>query len=273
MKKSEKDSTFRRAIGQPRLTKITGWTILGLGALALVVSIIYSSSTLAILGLGMIFWGIILTYIQNEEYVKEPIFQSVGNSSFSTLNHILQQMGYSNKAIYLPPRYFKDPETSKAYLPKQQDEKRPTPEQIQAQEMHLFTENPKGMLTTPPGLEFTKLFEKRLETNFTKEDLSYVERSLPKLFTEDLEIAQNVEIRSEDAKITVRIENSPFASLCNEAKAFTDAYNALGSPLASALACVLAKATGKSIIIQKETTDRKNIEIEYQLLPEEPPQA
>jgi hypothetical protein len=273
MQKPKKDSALRRTIGQLGLTKITGWAILGLGALALAVSIVYSSSTLAIIGLGMIFWGVILTYIRNEEYVKELIFQSVGNSSFSSLNHILQQMGYSNKAIYLPPRYFKDPETSKAYLPKQQDEKPPTPEQIQTQEMHLFTENPKGMLTTPPGLELTKLFEKRLETSFTKEDLSYVERNLPKLLTEDLEIAQSVEIRNEATKITIRIENSPFSNLCNEAKAFTNAYNVLGSPLASALACALAKATGKCIIIQKETTDNKNIEIEYKLLPEEPPKA
>jgi hypothetical protein len=273
MHRSETDSTLHRVIHHPRLTRITGLTMLGLGALALIISIIYSSSIPGLIGLGMIFWGVILTYIQNEEYVKEPIFQSVGISSFSTLNHIIQKMDYSSKAIYLPPKYFKNPETTKAYLPKQQNEKQPTPEQIQAQEDQLFTQNPNGMLTTPPGLELNKFFEKTLGTNFTKEDITYIERNLPKLFTEELEIAQNLEIKTEETKITVKIENSAFSSLCNEAKTFTNAYNALGSPLASALACALAKATGKPITIQKETTDNKNIEIEYQLLQEEPQPA
>ncbi len=273
MQRFEKNSKSRRATYLPRLAEMAGRAILSLGALALIVSIAYSSSILALVGLGMIFWGVILIYIQNEEYVKETVFQSVGISSFYTLNQILQQMGYDGKAIYLSPRYFKNPESTKAFIPKQLNDKPPTPEQIQAQEANLLIENPEGMLVTPPGLGLTKLFEKRLGTVFTKEDISYVERNLPTLFIEDLEIAENLEIRNEDTKITVRIANSAFSDLSDESRAFANAYNSLGSPLASALACVLAKATGKSVVLQKETTSNKDTEIELQLLQEEQRQA
>ena len=271
MQNPQKNLTQKQSKRRISLAKATGWTLLGTGIIALILSIIYASSIPAFIGLGLIFWGIILTYIQNEEYVKEPLFEATALSPLATLNQIIQEMNYNGNGIYLSPRYFKNPEANKAYIPKQKDQKLPTPEQIQNQENQLFTQEPQGMLITPPGAELNKFFEKSLGTSFTKVELSYLEQNMPKLFTEDLEISQTFQIKTENDKITITLENSIYGKLCKEAKTFTSAYSALGCPLSSALACALSKATGKPITItnQDVSKDNKKIKIEFHILHEE----
>ena len=253
------------------LTKATGWTMLGLGAAALIGSILYVSQILAFTGLGLIFWGAILTYIQTEEYIKENLLDTTVLPSLVTLNEIIQELDYKGKAVYLPPKYLKDPEANKAYIPKQKDGKLATPEQTQEQETRLFMENPQGMLLTPPGAELTKLFEKTLETSFTRIDLQYLQKNMPRLFIEELEIAKNFEMEAEKNKVYVRIENSTYKNLTKKAANLSNLYESLGCPLSSAVACALAKATGKPIVIENQQTseDGKNMEIEYRILEEE----
>lgn len=259
------------------ITKATGYIILCLGAAALTTSIIYSqvldtSQILAFIGLGLVFWGIILTYIHTEEYIKENLLDATTMSSLETINQIIQQMEYVGKAIHLPPKYFKEPETIKAYIPKQNELKLPTPEQIQKQENKLFIENPQCLLLSPPGADLTKLFEKTLETSFTRIDLQYLKQNMPKLFIEELEISQNFEIETENNKVYVKIENSAYKNLTKKAMALPDLFKSLGCPLSSAIACALAKATGKPIIIEnlQASENGKDMSIEFRVLEEEP---
>jgi uncharacterized protein YuzE len=253
------------------LAKVAGWITLSLGCLSLIVSIISESQILAFIGLGLTFWGIILIYIRSEEYVKGSLLNATSLSTFATLNQIVQELGYREKAIYLPPKYLKDPESNKAYIPKSNLSKLPTPEQIWEKEDKLFIENPQGILLIPPGSELTKLFEKTLQTSFTRADLQYLQLNIPKLFVEELEIAQNLDINIENNKVRVKIENSTYLSLAKEAAKFSKLYESIGCPLSSSIACALAKATGKPVIIEKQqiNDEEKTIEIEYRLIEEE----
>ncbi|MEM3701022.1 MAG: hypothetical protein QXL57_09215 [Candidatus Bathyarchaeia archaeon] len=253
------------------LAKIAGWITLGLGILSLITSVIYDSQILAFIGLGLTLWGIILIYIRTEDYVKESLLSATSLSTLATLNQIIDELGHKEKAIYLPPKYLKNPENNRAYIPKSKISKLPQPEQIQAKEDKLFIENPQGILITPPGSELARLFEKTLETSFTRVDLRYLQLNLPKLFIEELEIAQNLEINAETNKVHVKIENSTFQNLTKEIMKFSKLYENLGCPLSSAIACALTKAIGKPITIEKQETDEKNktIEIEYQIIEEE----
>lgn len=271
MQNAQTNPVSKGAKRRPNRAKDAGWILLSVGAALLLLSIIYSSSIPAFIGLGLVFWGIILSYVQNEQYVKEPIFEATAMSSIATLDQMIQEMGYAGKAVYLSPRYFKDPEAGKAYIPKQKEGQLPTPEQIQNQETRVFIENPPGMLVTPPGAELTKLFERNLGISFTRVDMTYVEQKLPKLLVEDLEIAQEVQIKIEGSKITIDTKASVYKNLSTETKRFPNVYNSLGSPLGSAFACAVAKATGKPIIIENETAseDGKSIKIEYRAVGEE----
>ena len=261
------------------LAKAACWTLLSIGAVSLIVSIIFVSQILALIGICLIFWGAILLYIQPEEYTKKALLDAVMPLSFETLNQIINELGYKGKAIYLPPKYFEDPETNKAYLPKRPDEKPPEPNLILKQENQFFLNNPEGILFTPPGAQLTKLFEKRLGISFTQANLQYVKQNLPKLLIEDLEIAENLEIDIKPSKfstektgtnysiIHVRITNSIFKQMIKGNPKLSQVYNAVGYPLSSAIACALAKVTGKPLIIDdiQSYEDGNIIDVNYKI--------
>ena len=254
-------------------TKLVSLFLLALGLIALAFSIIYTSSILASIGLGLTFWGTVTLYIASEKYVKQTLLNSTIIPSLSNLNQILTELGYQGKAVYLPPKYLKDPETSKVYIPKNKNTRLPTPEEIQQQEDKTFLKNPEAALITPLGLSLSKLFEKTLGTTFTKVDLEYLQQNLPKLFIEDLEIAENLEIRAEDdvtksTTIQVKITNSIYDGVCKEARTLTHICGSIGCPICSAIACALAKATGKPITIDKEeqSQDGKTTRIQYHMV-------
>jgi len=287
-KKAEKKHKIRSA-------RAISWTLLGVGAAALITSVVYVSSILAFIGLSLVFWGAILLYIQPEEYIKKALLDAAVLPSLTTLNQIMQELDYKGKAVYLPPKYLKDPEANKIYIPKQKDGKLPTPELILKQERQLFIKNPKGTLLTPPGAELTKLFEKTLGTSFTKVDPEYLQQSLPKLLIEDLEIAEDVEMEigikyAKAAKkmtdsvsmitpskydgIHVKITNSILQDIWKETRKHSHLYSKIGCPICSAIACALTKATGKPITIEKiqPSTDGKIIEATYRVLETTEPQ-
>jgi hypothetical protein len=134
------------------------------------------------------------------------------------------------------------------YIPSKNDKALPKLEEIS--EEKLFSENPEGLFITPHGLALSKLFEKELGTSFTKTDINYIQNNLPKLLIEDLEIAEDVEIEAE------------------ETRKLPKTHEALGCPLTSAIACALAKTTGKPITIEKEeqVEDGKTTKIQYRIL-------
>lgn len=117
----------------------------------------------------------------------------------------------------------------------------------------LCFEGKKGVFFTPPGLALSQLFEQEIGLSFTKTDFEYVQLNLPKLLVDDFKLAEKVEIQKRNSLIIVVITGSIIHSSCNEATSKTRAYAQVGGLLTSALACILAKSTGKPIIIQTET--------------------
>jgi hypothetical protein len=249
---------------------LTGSILITTGAIAIFTSVIYSWSILAFIGLGLLFWGITFTYVRTEEYARKILLDTTASSQQATLNQIISELQYEGDVIYLPPKYFSDPETNKAYIPEQKNTPLPRPEQIQRQEQDFVIEKPPGVLFTPPGAELSKLFERTLETSFAKVDLQYLQQNLPKLFIEDLEIAQNLEMETEANKIRIQIENSVYKAPNTETEQAASIYSRLGSPLSSAIACAVAKATGKPIIMEREqnSNDGRDVTIEYRILDE-----
>ena len=254
--KEEKSTTKTRI----RFIITICWALIGIGAISLVISIISVSQILAFIGLSLIFWGGILLYIKPEGYTKQVLLDTTMPSTFETLDQIINELGYRGKTIYLPPKYLKDPATYKAFLSKRQEQKPPEPKLILKQEGQLFIKNPEGILFTPPGAQLAKLFEKRLGINFSLVNLNYIKRNLPKLFIDDLELAENLEIEIKPIKslfgtketygtINVRITNSLFKNIIKENPKLSQISHTIGTPISSAIACALTKALGRPVII------------------------
>ena len=271
--------------------RLVRWLLLALGLTALAISIIYESTILAFIGLGLTFWGILSLYISLERYVKQTILTSTTIPSLMNLDQILSELKYEGKPIYLPPKYSRNFETTRIFIAKNKRSKLPTAEEIQQQGEKIFLKDPEAALITPLGLSLSKLFEKTLGTTFTKADLEYLQQNLPKLLIEDLEIAENVEIetkykdtdeitdsvsenRIKNAIVHVKITNSIFKDICKENRKLSHICSTIGCPLCSAIACALTKATGEPIVMERFQTseDGEIIETTYQVLETTEPQ-
>jgi len=271
--------TIRLKVNSARIAYVALFT---LGTVALIVSIINASSILALIGLGLIFWAIILTYIQTEEYTKRSVLSATTISLQSGLDQALQYLGMRATAVYLPPKYLSNPE-SKVFISQLETGPLPTPKQTQRLENQLITRTNQSILINPPGAELARLFEDTLGTSFTRTDLDYIKQNLPKLLIESLEIAQDVEVQGRtfqsianqradvQTEVLVRITSATYRDIAKQAQQLPSINKNLGCPLTSAIAIAIAKASGKRTIIGKQelSEDCKTVETTYLLLEEE----
>jgi hypothetical protein len=127
-----------------------------------------------------------------------------------------------------------------------------------------------------------------LGTTFTRTDLNYLMKNMPKLMVEGLEIATDFEINEETAepamrkivttqpqrmltKIHVKITDSIYQETSKETDQMTRIHGNIGCPLTSAIACAIAKSTGKPTIItdEKSSEGGRKQTIEYNTYEEE----
>ena len=260
--------------------------MLTLGVTAILTSIAYTSSILAFIGLGLIFWGAILLYIKPEEYTKKVLLEAALSPSLTTLNEMIQEFAYKGDATYLPPKYFTHPGTTKIYVPKRKDASLPTPEEIQKYENQPVARTTQGLLLTPPGIQMSRLLEKSLGKSFIVMDLESLQRKLPKHFIENLEIAENLEIQVENNKTGKKTDGTtsplPMKNTTIHAKITKPIYeikfkqteesqqsNALiGCPISSAIAIAITKAAGKPVRITdlKSSDDGNILEASYEII-------
>jgi hypothetical protein len=264
---------------------ITVLALLLLGAVSLTVSIGYDSSILAFIGLGLIFWGAILLYIKPEQNVSKTLLEATLSPSLTTLNQMIQDLGYKGDTTYLPPKYFANPDTTKIYISKYKNTSLPTPELIQPYENQPVTRTTQGLLITPPGIQLSKLMEKSLGTTFIKTDLKDLEQKLPKIVIEDLEIAENIEIQEENnptnGKEDPAVSSTETKNILINTKITKPIYKdvfkdddssqiagTIGSPVCSAIAVALTRATGKPVRITntRSSEDGNTIEVTYMII-------
>ena len=261
---------MRETVGKKRgtLNKAAILVMLGLGAALLISSAFSVSSYLAIFGLALIFWGVILFYLMPSKQVPLTLLNAVAATNSANVERMLKEFDSTQSGIYLPPKNLKELESSLIFLPKLPKTPLPIPEEINEK---LYSQKNTGLLLTPPGFEFSKFFEQELGRSFTKIDVEQLQALVSKLLVDYLELAEEVEINYQGNLITVQITNSMLNGVCQE----TDHYRPrmhtqIGCVLTSALACMLAKVTGKPITIKSETQNvaTKLTVMEYEIIEE-----
>jgi hypothetical protein len=248
------------------LSGIVAYALLLSGAFALITSLLYSSSILAFIGLGLTFWGALLLYIKPSKYVKASLLDFTVISSLETIDQMITDLDYKGKAVYLPPRYLKDLKGGKVFIPSKENLSIPPAEEIA--EEKVFLKNPKGICLTPPGLALANLYEDELRKSFTNVGLNYLKNNLPKLFIEDLEIVEDLQIEVEGNIVKAKTKGSINKDLCKETRKLPNICGSIGCPLCSSIAIALTRATGKPLIIEKTeaSEDGETIEATFRLL-------
>jgi hypothetical protein len=243
-------------------------TMLTLGSFSLALSLVNGSTVLALIGLGLIFWGALLWYVVPTKHVTLRLLTATASSPLASVEILLANMKPQGKGIYLPPKYLKDLESSIVFVPSKAHGTFPIPEQVD--EEAVDSKGWKGIFLVPTGFSLSKLFEERLEMPFTATSLADLQAKLPNLLVEELEIAEDAEIETQLDTVTVRLSEHIFSQLCEETRTLKTTHEYIGCPISSAIACALAKATGKPITIEKEeqTQNGKTTEIQYRILEE-----
>jgi len=247
---------------------VAGSILLFLGAIALVSSIVYASSILALIGLGLAFWGVLFSFVRPVRYVKSSLLDSTAISTLMNVARVIANLNYEGKGIYLPPRYLKGLKEGTVFIPSKKVSNIPNMEEISKET--IFIKNPEGICLTPSGLGLANLFEEELGTNFAKVDLNYLQNNLPKLFVEGLEIAEDFEMRTRGNVVHFKMTETVYKDICNEIRKLPNICGSFGCPLCSSIACALTRATGKPVIIEKNqlSQDGKTIEAYYRILEE-----
>jgi hypothetical protein len=261
-------SNFKNQIRKHRFPteRIVACSMLGIGSISIVTSLIYGSSLPATIGLVVTFWGAILLYVTPIKPVPLELLNATAASTMVNVEKVLKEAEVSGNGVYLPPKYFEDFESSLVFIPKETGNRLPSPREVKLGK--LYSGTPDGLFLTPPGLALSRLFEKELGMSFAETNLDVLKKKLPQLLIEDLEIAEDLEIKSQSNIITIEATNCIFNKLCDEIRKLEKTHATVGCVFSSALACAIAKATGKPVAIQKEelVNEGKTTRIEFSTL-------
>jgi hypothetical protein len=242
------------------------------GVLSLVFSIFYNSQVLAFIGLGLTFWGALFLFVRPVGYVKSSLLDSAAISSYSTIDRIVKELKYKGKSYYVPP-YPKE-----VYLPEHlkglkemvvfisADSGADMPSIEEMAKGSFLLQNPKGICVAPPGSGLLTQFEKELRAGITKLELSELCESLPQLILENFQLAKEIEMKTEENQVHLKIFDSIYKNLYGVEG--TLSVHFLGCPLVSAIACSIAKTTGKIVTIHKDriSPDGQTIEVWYRFI-------
>lgn len=249
-------------------------TFLIAGIVSLVLSVLAESNTIALIGLGLTFWGALFLFISPKRKVDGRLLYDSVLASYSTLDRIIADFKYKGKGYYLPP-YPKD-----VYLPEHlkglkdisvfisAEDKFDFPSIEEIAESKFLLKNPNGILIAPPGIGFLDQMERVTRVDFAKTSLDMVAEIVPRSILEHFDLAEDLTITVEGNQVKMLITDSLYHDLY-AAENKSRSISILGCPIASTMACVLAKATGKPVAIQayKKSPDGPIVQIQYRIEP------
>ena len=224
------------------------------GVLAIVYSIISQSQVLAFIGLGLTFWGALFYLVRPIAYVRGSLLSTTAITLYQTIDRIIRDLGCKGKPIYFPPypkevylpQHLKGLKETIVFIPLDAKQNAPSIEEMATSK--FITKNPKGVILIPPGSSFQDQFEAVLRTDITKMSLEDLATSLPQLLLENFQLAKEMEMKVENNLITLKTIDSVYRNMYHDET--LTSVELLGDPLVSAVACAVAKATGKQVTVQ-----------------------
>jgi len=188
-----------------------------------------------------------------------------------TTDRIIRNLKIGSNSYYIPP-YPKD-----VYIPEHLkglkeatvfistgSESTPPIEEI-AQRKFLL-KSPRGICISPPGLGILDQIEREMGKDLASLQLSDLSEVLPPIIVENLQLAKEIEMKAEGNQVYVSMLNPAYRSLY--ASEDLKSIRFLGCPLTSAIACAIAKSTGKIVTVQKIdfSQEDQTVKVQYQIL-------
>jgi hypothetical protein len=270
--KRSKDLKMKRRVERPVSGKIAVIFLIP-GILALIFSIYAEVQILALIGLGLTFWGVLFVFIRPVNFVESGLLYNGTVSAYLTIERIINEFDYKAKGYYIPPypkdvylpEYLKGLRDSIVFISAKKDNSMPSIEEMAKGK--FISKNPKGALLTPPGSGFLIQIEEKSNVDFTKIELNELCTVLPSLILQDLNLAKEMAMDLDDDHVHLKIVDSLYKNLY-KAEDSLKSVILLGCPIASAVACALAKASGRTVTIEKQqlSPDGSAIDVCYRII-------
>jgi hypothetical protein len=254
----------KKRISQDATTVVIIGIALMTGVVMIVFSALNSSSFLAVIGVSVAFWSMLLLFFTPTKHAFLDLLKASASASGSNIERSLIEFDLGEKGVYLPPQNLRNFESSLVFVPKTSQTPLPTADEASDK---LFAEKKTGLFFTPPGLALSAMFENELGLSFRKISLPQMQSSIKRLFV-NLKFAEDVQIQIQERVITLTVTSSIFNTLCHETRNNQPrTHTQVGCILASAFACAFAKASDKPITIQSDTLnpDNKTLIVEYRM--------
>jgi hypothetical protein len=241
----------------------------------MIFSIYSESQVFALIGLGLVFWGALFVLMRPMKLVEATLLYNTSISTYLTTDRIINDLGYTGKVYYIPPypenvyipEYLKGLKASIAFISANDDGKMPSVEELAKGK--FLSKGKKGVLLPPPGLGILNEIEDKTKTNFTDMNLDKLCEILPTFILQDLNLVRDLTMELDGDHVHLAMFNSLYKGLYSS-KSNLKSIDFLGCPIVSAVACAIAKTSGRPVTIQKIELSRDDLDIQvwYQILRE-----
>jgi hypothetical protein len=235
---------------------------LAVGILLLAYSMLFGLQIAAFIGLGLTFWGAIFALARNGKYVESSLLDATAKSAYSTIDRIINDLKFNGQGYYIPaypkdvnlPEYLKNLKESVVFISENFGGK-PSADDLAAR--RFLSEKTHGAFVTSPGSELMAQIEKQLQLDFSKIPIEELTEILPSCLTETFNLAKSVEMSVVENGVSFKATGILYQSLYR-AEPPLKSVSILGCPVVSAVACVLAKSSGKTVTIKEQVLSPSN---------------
>jgi hypothetical protein len=240
-----------------------------IGAASIAASVYVESQILALIGLGLLFWGALLMFLSPTRHVDARLLYSTSIASYSTVDRIIADFNYKGKGYHLSsypqdvylPEHLKGLKDVVVYISAQETSEMPGVDELA--ESKFLLKNSKGVLIAPPGVGLLEEMESKLHVDLTKTSLTELSEILPPFLLDNFNLAKDITLNVKGNLVNLRLTDSIYRNLYGNAK-HSKSVGMLGCPLASAVACALAKSSGKPVVIQRYRISLDGVTVEIQ---------
>jgi hypothetical protein len=240
----------------------TASVFLVFGVIVLAASILYNWQVLAFIGLGLVFWGAIFSLSKPGKFVDGSLLDSTASSVYSTLDRLINDLNYTGRGYYIPtypkdaflPEYYKNLKESVVFISDENFAGLPAVEELAAGK--FISEKNRGVFVTSPGSGILNHIENQLNLDFTTIPVQELCGLLPRCMTEFFNLAKEMDLQVlDDSKVRLNVHGILYESLYTPFTrdgAVKKSVSLLGCPVVSAVACAIAKSSGKTVVIQEQ---------------------
>jgi hypothetical protein len=232
-----------------------GFFVVGFFLLAF--SVLFNWQVIAFIGLGFVLWGAIFSLAKPGKYVDGNLLDSTANTVYSTLDRMINDLKFNGHGYYIPsypqkaylPEYYKNLKNSIVFIADENFNGLPAMEELASGK--FISDQNRGVFITSPGSGLLNQIENQLDIDFSTIPPTELCNILPRCMTESFNLAKEMNLQVDDLTARLSMVGVLYESLYKP-EDMSKSVSVLGCPVISAVACALAKSSGKTVLIREQ---------------------